>query len=113
MSLLWRTAAYYHVANPEDRESIAEQGLLPRHPSGHSYAEEVGNEPGVYLYRNHPGHNTDFRTPREDVWEVDEAGVGPTEHDTWVDPGESIRTKEPVAPQHLRLHTPGKPEEWD
>lgn len=44
------TKTLYHYSDPSNRDSIAEKGLLIRHPDGSSLAEDDGHQPGVYLF---------------------------------------------------------------
>lgn len=61
----------YHIAHSSDRDSIAEHGLLPRHPDGHSGAEQWGNPPGVYVFdRESIAFQIDAHGRHYDVWSI-------------------------------------------
>lgn len=61
----------FHYADPSDRASIAQKGLLTRHPSRGSLAEDDGQPAGVYMF--HDRHQADVLAG--DTYRVNTAGL--------------------------------------
>lgn len=116
------TAAYWHVAPAEARDSIAEHGLSHEHGDSHFKDTDIWTDypHGNYLFGNQE-HAHAYRDLRErmdrdeygdadardyDVWRVHPSGVREPKRDPYHGDasglGESsVYTEHPIAPQHL------------
>lgn len=87
----------YHYADPSDRASIAEKGLLTRHPSNGSLAEDDGETAGVYMF--HDRRQADILGG--DTYRVNTAGL--RLHDDPFHAGEGIAAFVPHPVERSRL----------
>lgn len=99
-----RPHVLYHIARYADQYLIEQQGLQPVNEEGFSAAQQVGNEPGVYMLSE--VHPDTLQNPDFDVWEVRIPPSSPLYYDTMNGATNSFFSPQSIPPQALQLAEP-------
>lgn len=87
----------YHYSPGDVVDSIKEKGLLTHNPQGESLAEQDGDPPGVYMFRD---SEQAFILDDGDVWKVDTKGISLKEDPS--NAGAAYYSEEPIPPHRLK-----------
>lgn len=98
----------YHVSHPDNRDSIAQHGLLTSHSQDDDFSDELGMPHGIYMTSDEPKTSHDSERWPGDTWAIDTTKLKHLENDF---PGgmlfrNAYATKYDVPPEAIRLHRP-------